>query len=73
VGDSGPNNHLGEASMATAEGLGIPNDPKHGGSDDRRFLYELWPGIAAPGFTLQAKFSKAQVAVLASVGRAVYA
>jgi hypothetical protein len=73
VGDSGPNNHLGEASMAMATGLGIPSHPKRGGSADRRFLYELWPGVAAEGFVLQAKFSKARLAVLDAVGAACYA
>ena len=52
VGDIGPNDHLGEVSMATASALGIPNDPRTGGSQGV-FLYELWPGVPAPGFVLQ--------------------
>jgi len=52
VGDIGPDNHLGEASMAAASALGIPNDPIKGGSSGP-FLYELWPGVPAPGFLLQ--------------------
>jgi hypothetical protein len=34
--------------------FGLDPSPKHGGSDEpRRFLYEFWPGVAAPGFKLQ--------------------
>lgn len=53
VADVGPKTHLGEASIAAAIALGIPSDPKNGGSSQKRFLYELWPGIAAEGFKLQ--------------------
>jgi len=52
VGDRGPNDHIGEASMATAAALEVPNDPRHGGSAGI-FLYELWPDVPAPGFQLQ--------------------
>jgi len=30
--DIGPKNHLGEGSIALAEALGIPSDPKRGGT-----------------------------------------
>ncbi|MGW0188941.1 glycoside hydrolase family 75 protein [Streptomyces sp. NPDC003362] len=33
VGDTGPSHIIGEASYATAEGLGIPPDPRRGGTD----------------------------------------
>jgi hypothetical protein len=32
VGDTGPTGIIGEASYATAEGLGIPSNPDHGGA-----------------------------------------
>lgn len=32
VGDTGPTGIIGEASYATAEGLGIPSNPAHGGA-----------------------------------------
>lgn len=53
VADVGPKAHLGEASIAAANALEIPSDPKRGGSSQKRFLYELWPGEAAEGFKLQ--------------------
>lgn len=53
VFDIGPKTHLGEVSIAAAKALGIPADPKKGGSSAKRFLYELWPGIPAEGFKLQ--------------------
>lgn len=53
VADAGPATHLGEASIAAAKALSIPSNPKNGGSEDYRFLYQLWPGIPAEGFQLQ--------------------
>lgn len=53
VADIGPRTHLGEASIAAAKALGVSSDPKKGGSSQKRFLYELWPGVAAEGFKLQ--------------------
>ena len=52
VGDFGPASHLGEASIATAQALGIGSDPRTGGVDSG-VLYHLVPGQAAPGFELQ--------------------
>jgi hypothetical protein len=54
VGDIGPSDHLGEASMAAAAYFGINDDPKSGGSSDsKRWRYDIWPGIAAEGYVLQ--------------------
>jgi hypothetical protein len=53
VADRGPRNLAGELSIAAAMMLGIPASPRHGGLDKVQVLYELWPGIAAPGYVLQ--------------------
>ena len=53
VGDVGPHAKLGEISIACAEALQIPSSPLTGGVDSGVF-YQLWPGIAAPGYQLQA-------------------
>lgn len=53
VADFGPQEHIGEASIAAAQFLGVPSSPKNGGTDVRRFKYTFWPGIAASGFELQ--------------------
>jgi hypothetical protein len=53
VADRGPASKLGEMSVAAAKALGIPASPRTGGADHPKILYELWPGIAAPGFELQ--------------------
>ena len=72
-GDIGPATHLGEASMATAAGLGLPSDPRHGGSGEHtRFLYEFTPGVPAAGFQLQGSLSKSRLAVLDAVENAIY-
>jgi hypothetical protein len=54
IGDIGPSDHLGEASMAVCKHFHLSPDPKQGGSSDaERFQYEIWPGVAAEGFVLQ--------------------
>lgn len=53
VADKGPRNKIGELSIAAARAIGIPESPRHGGTDEAVIAYELWPGIAAPGFVLQ--------------------
>jgi hypothetical protein len=53
VADRGPKNLAGELSIAAAMQLGIPASPRHGGVDTPQVLYELWPGIPAPGYELQ--------------------
>jgi hypothetical protein len=54
IADVGPNDHLGEASIAAAHFFGINSNPKGGGSSDHtRWQYEMWPGVAAKGFELQ--------------------
>ena len=54
VADRGPRSKIGELSIAAARAVGIPSSPKNGGTTRPEVLYELWPGIAAPGFVLQA-------------------
>lgn len=46
VGDIGPKSHIGEASMACAKALKIPNDPRKGGVSSG-VSYEIWPGVIA--------------------------
>ena len=53
VADRGPANRIGELSIAAARALGMNPSPRHGGVESRDVLYELWPGVAAPGFELQ--------------------
>jgi hypothetical protein len=53
VADRGPSNKIGELSIAAARAVGLPFSPRNGGTDKREVLYELWPGVAAPGFVLQ--------------------
>ncbi len=53
VADRGPRNKIGELSIAAARAIGLPSSPRNGGTDKPELLYELWPGVAAPGFELQ--------------------
>lgn len=53
VADKGPTGKIGELSIAAARALGIPSSPRNGGTEKPEVLYELWPGIAAPGYVLQ--------------------
>lgn len=53
VADKGPSSKIGELSIAAARAVGIPESPRRGGIDGPEVLYELWPGIAAPGHVLQ--------------------
>jgi Fungal chitosanase of glycosyl hydrolase group 75 len=53
VADRGPSNKIGELSIAAARAIGLPFSPRNGGTDKQEVLYELWPGVAAPGFVLQ--------------------
>jgi hypothetical protein len=53
VADKGPADKIGEISIAAARAVGIPSSPRRGGTKKPEVLYELWPGIAAPGFSLQ--------------------
>ena len=45
--DFGPKAKLGEASIACAKFFDIPSSPKHGGTNEKRFVYTFFPGIAA--------------------------
>jgi hypothetical protein len=53
VADRGPANRVGEISIAAARAVGLPSSPRDGGTEATDVLYEVWPGTAAPGFTLQ--------------------
>jgi hypothetical protein len=53
VADRGPKNKIGELSIAAARAIGLPSSPRHGGTEKQEVLYELFPGVAAPGFVLQ--------------------
>lgn len=53
VADRGPSRKIGELSIAAARAIGLPSSPRDGGTEEPEVLYELWPGIAAPGFVLQ--------------------
>jgi hypothetical protein len=53
VADKGPRNKIGELSIAAARALGLRSSPRDGGTERPELLYELWPGVAAPGFVLQ--------------------
>jgi hypothetical protein len=53
VADRGPRTKIGELSIAAARAVGIPSSPRNGGLEVAEILYELWPGVAAPGFELQ--------------------
>lgn len=53
VADKGPAARIGEISIAAAKAVGIPSSPRSGGVELPDVLYEIWPGVAAPGFVLQ--------------------
>lgn len=54
VADKGPRGKIGELSIAAGRAIGLPSSPRHGGTDKAEVLYELWPGVAATGYVLQA-------------------
>jgi len=53
VADRGPASRIGELSIAAARAVGLDPSPRNGGTEAVEVHYELWPGIAAAGFTLQ--------------------
>jgi len=53
VADRGPSGKIGELSIAAARAVGIPPNPRNGGTTTPDVFYELWPGVPAPGFVLQ--------------------
>jgi hypothetical protein len=53
VADFGPKAKIGEASIAVAKLMKVPSSPKSGGTEEKRFIYQFWPGVAASGFELQ--------------------
>jgi len=54
AGDEGPPDKLGEGSQATVKELGDDDNPIRGGDDAHDYIWEWWPGQAAPGYELQA-------------------
>jgi len=54
VGDKGPPEKIGEGSQATVLAMGDDDNPIFGGDDEKDYIVEIWPGQAAPGYTLQA-------------------
>lgn len=52
VGDFGPKNKLGEGSIALARYFGLDFNPKKGGTEQMRFKYTFYPGVAALGYRL---------------------
>jgi len=40
-------------SIAAARAIGLRSSPRDGGTEKPELQYELWPGIAAPGYELQ--------------------
>jgi hypothetical protein len=53
VADKGPRNKIGELSIAAARAIGLNPSPRNGGTEQPELFYELWPGVAAPGYVLQ--------------------
>lgn len=53
VADEGPASGLGELSVACAAALGMDTNPRNGGVDSFTVLFELWPGVPAPGYKLR--------------------
>ena len=45
--DLGPKGKLGEASIACAKFFDVPSSPKHGGTNEERFIYTFFPGVPA--------------------------
>lgn len=54
VADKGPRTKIGELSIAAARAIGVNPNPRTGGTNAPEILYELWPGVPAEGFSLQA-------------------
>lgn len=52
VGDFGPRNKTGEASIAVARFFGVPTSPKNGGTESPHFKYTFFPDERAEGFDL---------------------
>jgi hypothetical protein len=53
VADKGPSRKIGELSIAAARAVGLRSSPRNGGTERPEVQYELWPGVAAPGYVLQ--------------------
>ena len=47
VGDVGPDDKIGEFSIALLGALGLKNGARAGGTDDKIIQVEIWPGVAA--------------------------
>lgn len=53
VADIGPRTKSGEVSIEMARRIGLPSNPRNGGSSTPNISYELWPGIPGEGFTFK--------------------
>jgi hypothetical protein len=53
IGDVGPANKTGECAYCLAKIIN-PKITHNTGDSNKIYLYEFWPGIAAPGYKLQA-------------------
>jgi len=53
VSDDNPARQLGESSIATARAIGVPSSPTTGGTSDKVVFYRVYPGVPAPGYSLQ--------------------
>ncbi|MDN2702048.1 glycoside hydrolase family 75 protein [Janthinobacterium sp. SUN100] len=53
VADKSGFTSIGEMSIAAARALHINASPRSGGVSSTDVFFELWPGIAAPGYMLQ--------------------
>ena len=47
VGDEGPDDKIGEASVEAAKRVGLSGDPNDGGTSEHTILYIIWPGVEA--------------------------
>lgn len=47
LADIGPNNKIGEISIAAAKELGLNPDPKRGGTSEKIVEYHIFPGVPA--------------------------
>ncbi len=47
LADVGPNNKIGEISIAAAKALGLKSDPKNGGTGKHIIQYQIFPGVPA--------------------------
>lgn len=47
MGELGPAGSLGEASQAVCDFYGLSSNPRNGGTANKKYLYRIYPGVAA--------------------------